>query len=99
MSVFNGAKDVSPFASNNRTTGSPAEYKAIALGTNAYFGTYSVDEAAKTFTLNIEGATFPNWVGQEQKRAFEIKDDVMTYGSTTGSRGEGSVALVWKKVR
>jgi hypothetical protein len=29
----------------------------------AYFGTYTVDEAAKTVTYHIERATFPQWDG------------------------------------
>lgn len=44
----------------------------------AYFGTYSVvSEQDKTVSLRIEGTTFPNWVGQEQKRVMSVTGDTM----------------------
>lgn len=32
----------------------------------AYFGTYTIDEAAKTYTIHIERCTFPQWDGGER---------------------------------
>jgi hypothetical protein len=45
----------------------PEENKAIMEGSIAYFGTYTVDEAAKTISMRVETSTFPNQVGTEQK--------------------------------
>jgi hypothetical protein len=36
-----------------------------------YFGTYTVDEAAKTLTYHIEGSTFPRWDGTDRKETIE----------------------------
>ena len=47
-------------ASNNRTTATPEENKAIVGGSLTHFGTISVNTADKTFTFKIETATFPN---------------------------------------
>jgi hypothetical protein len=34
----------------------------------AYYGTYSLNEADKTITVRLEGSTFANLLGGEQKR-------------------------------
>jgi hypothetical protein len=39
--------------------------------TLGYFGTYTIDEAAKTLTYHIEGATFPRWDGKDRKETIE----------------------------
>ena len=36
----------------------------------AYFGTYTVDEAAKTLTFKIVAASFPGWDGTDQTRSI-----------------------------
>ena len=50
-------KALPKFASNNRQAGTPEENKAFVQGSLAYFGTYSVDEAAKTVTVHIESCS------------------------------------------
>ena len=47
-------------ASNNRTTATPEENKAIVQGSITHFGTISVNAADKTMTFKIETSTFPN---------------------------------------
>jgi hypothetical protein len=41
----------------------------------AYWGTYSVDEAAMTLHLHLDGSVRPGWVGGNQHRKFEFPDD------------------------
>jgi hypothetical protein len=55
MSVQIIAADRSKSASNSSRT--PVEQEI------GYFGTYSVDEAAKTVTYHIERCSFPQWDG------------------------------------
>jgi hypothetical protein len=43
-------------ASNNRLAGTAEDNKAIIAGTLALFGTYSVNEAKRTLTFNIEAS-------------------------------------------
>jgi lipocalin-like protein len=64
--------DLPEFASNNREAGTPEENKAVAQGSIAYFGTYSVNETDKTITTHIESCTFPNWNGTDRKLSFNI---------------------------
>src|ERR1041384_8521400 len=60
--------DVPKFAANNVTQGTAEENAAVVKGVIANFGTWSVDEATKTLTTNVEASTYPNLNGGNQKR-------------------------------
>ena len=62
--------DLPKYASNNRAKGTADEYKTIAMGSVANFGTYSVEEANKTFTISYDGSTFPNRKGAKETSTF-----------------------------
>jgi hypothetical protein len=64
--------DLPKFACNNREAGTPEENKAAMQGSIAYFGTYSVSDTDKVITFHIEGSTFPNWKGTDQKRLLKF---------------------------
>ena len=55
--------DLPRLASNDRLKPTAEEAMAIALGTIAYFGTYTVDEASKAVSLKIDGTTLVNQLG------------------------------------
>jgi hypothetical protein len=86
------------FASNNRGQGTDEENKAAVAGSVAYFGTYSVDDATKTLVTRIEGSTYPNLEGQEQKRIItSLTADELQYvnpSTSIGTRGEAT----WKRL-
>ena len=48
----------------NRLSATADEYKATMLGSLAYFGTSSVNEADKTVIFHTEGSTFPHSEGK-----------------------------------
>src|SRR5712692_4469985 len=52
--------DLPKIASNNPSTPTPEEAKAIVGGAIGYFGTYTVDETSKIITLRIESSSYPN---------------------------------------
>ena len=85
-------------ASNNRTTATPEENKAIVQGSLTHFGTLSVNAADKTMTFKIETATFPNFDGTEQKRPFTVTGDELTF-TVAAASGGGTVTAVWKRVK
>ena len=64
--------DLPRIASNNRLAGTDADNRAIVHGTLALFGTYTVDEAKKSLTFNIEGSTYPNLAGRAQTRTIDL---------------------------
>jgi hypothetical protein len=84
------------FASNNRTTGTADENKAVVTGSNAFFGAYTLNEADKTLTLRVEGSTFPNLEGTTQKRTITslTAGDELTW-SNPATKGE----VAWKSVK
>ena len=85
-------------ASNNRTTATPEENKAIVQGSLTHFGTLSVNAADKTMTFKIETATFPNFDGTEQKRPFTVTGDELTF-TVAAASGGGTVTAVWKRAK
>lgn len=90
--------DVSKFASNNRLAGTPEENKAAVQGSIAYFGTYSCNAADKSCMVHIEGSSFPNWVGVDQKRLLTLSGDELREANSAPSTGTGSAQVVWKRV-
>jgi Lipocalin-like domain len=91
--------DLPKFSSNNREMGTPDENKAVVQGSIAYFGTYSVSEEDREFIVHVEGSTFSNWVGTDQKRVFAITGDELKYTNSNRSGGAGTALVVWKRAK
>ena len=91
--------DLPKIASNNRTTGTPEENKAVAAGSIAYFGTYEVNDADKLLTMHLEGSTFPNWAGTDQKRTVDLSGDELKFINKNPSMGQGVVTVTWKRIK
>jgi hypothetical protein len=88
------------FKSNDRLTGTAEENQETVRGSIAYFGTYTVDPRDSTLVVfRIEGSTFPNWEGAEQKRVLRISGDEMNYTNPTISTGAGIARLVWRRLK
>jgi len=87
------------FMANNRLQGTPDDNAATAQGTVSSFGTYSVDEAKKTYTLRIEGSSYPNQEGTEITRPFTIIGDELTATNPTPTVGGPPSQLVWRRIK
>lgn len=89
------------FASNDKNQGTAEENQALVRGSNSHFGRYSVNETDRTLTFHIDQASFPNWEGTEQKRAFTLVGDELTYTVPTPTTG-GTAAVgevKWRRAR
>jgi hypothetical protein len=51
-------------------------------GYEASFGTFDVDERARTFTFHVEGALVRSLIGRELPRIFELSEDRLVVTST-----------------
>jgi hypothetical protein len=90
--------DLQKYASNSRTQGTPAEHKATVEGSLSYFGTYSV--SGTDLILHVDGSTYPNWIGTDQKRVnLSVTGDDLKYTNTAPSGGGAALPLVWRRVK
>ena len=92
--------DAPKLASKDTSRPTPEEAMAIASGSIAYTGTYTVDEATKTIHANVETSTFPNLVGAPNQRRVvtSINAGEMKF---TNPRTPAGVTLefVWKRAK
>ena len=96
--IINVNPDIPKFASNNRAQGTAAENKAVVEGSIAHYGTYSYDAANKVINLKIEGSTYPNWAGTEQKRTIiTFAGDDLKWSVVASIGGTGEVG--WKRLK
>jgi lipocalin-like protein len=90
--------DAPKYVSNDNSRPSPDEAMAVASGSIAYTGTYTVDESSRTIHANIETSTFPNLVGAPNQRRIVtfISASEMKF---TNPRTPAGVTLefVWKR--
>jgi hypothetical protein len=90
--------DLPKFASNNAMTGTPEENRAIVQGTNATFGTWSIDDQDGALVSQIEGSTFPGWDGQRQRRTLSITGDELRM-CVGGAQIGGTACAIWKRAK
>jgi hypothetical protein len=84
-------------AASSRADVTPEYYKAIAQGVVANFGTWSVNEADKTLTRQMEGALFPNTEGTEQKFSVSLTGDELKLVPTATSAA--AYGTVWRRAK
>ncbi len=63
----------------------------------SYFGTFEIDDIHQIVSHRITGASFPNWVGSMQKRAYQLAGNLLTLQS---EYMDNSVQILkWRKCR
>ena len=91
--------DLPQIASKNPSTPTPEEAKAIVSGAIGLAGTYTVDEASKTITLRVEGSSFPNQIGSDQKRVItSLTADELRFQNPTAITG-GVISYVLRRAK
>jgi len=88
--------DLPKIASNNPNTPTPDEANAIAKGSVAYFGSYTVDDATKTIDLRVESSTFPNLIGEQKRKITALTGDDLKY---TNAVDAGPIDIALKRAR
>ncbi|WP_426013120.1 lipocalin-like domain-containing protein [Caulobacter sp. DWR2-3-1b2] len=86
------------FALADKRKGTAAEFESAVLGSSTHYGTVTIDAPAHVLTFRIEGASYPNWEGTEQKRRYELKGEELSYQVPAAADGTIPIS-VWKRVR
>ena len=89
------------FASNNAEQATQAEAKSAFEGYGAYFGTYEVNETEGYVVHHVEGSVFPNYVGTDQKRFFELSGDQLVLKPPPRQVGseQHTTRVTWQRVK
>ena len=95
LQIFRG--DRPRFAADAKAKGSPEEYRAAVMGSSTHYGTLAIEPAKHQLVFHIEGASFPNWEGQTQTRAFELHGDTLSYRVPPRPNGDVPVS-VWRRI-
>jgi len=92
--------DGSPVWGTNRMQTTPAEDKATVQGAIAYFGTYTVNEADRSYTNHVDGSSYPNWNGTDLKQVVEsITADELKIRNPAPSYGGPPTLLTYRRVK
>jgi hypothetical protein len=87
------------FAANSRVKGTTEENQAVVKGSLAWFGSYKIVNAKEQMVIfNIEGSTYPNWTGEEQKLIMTVTGDEMKVINPSAAIG-GKGYPTWKRVK
>ena len=88
-----------PKLSGDRIRSTPEESMAVARGVLSLYGSYSVNEAERFFTLKIERSSYPNQNGTEAKRVIQSLNATELKFSTPVRLAGGQNNFVWKRVK
>jgi hypothetical protein len=71
------------------------DMRAILTGFIAYFGTFDIDESARTVIHHVQACLIPSWVGTDLRRTYEFAGgDQLTL---TASSDRVVTRLVWQR--
>jgi Lipocalin-like domain len=95
MSAQLARRQLPRFASNDWRQAAGGEKGQAWSSYFGYFGTYSIDEEAKTVEHHIEGSWFPNLVGTTEKRRYRFDGGQLLLDAETAW---GKVHIIWEKI-
>lgn len=73
FSLFQSRSSLPRIEANDRAKATAEEAKSIVASSIAYYGTYTIDEAAKEMVLNLAASTYPNVASiPNQKRVVTL---------------------------
>jgi hypothetical protein len=101
MSAHVMRKDRPVFAANDPGRGTDAEVRAAFEGHISYFGTYTVDRQKQTVTHHVVGASYPNWIGNDQLRYYKFDGPRLVLSTPPFvERGQSlRYVLMWERIQ
>jgi hypothetical protein len=78
-----------------------AEVRAAFEGHVSYFGTYTIDRQKQTVTHHVRGASYPNWIGNDQLRYYKFDGTRLLLSTPPLVRGGQpfEYALIWERIQ
>jgi hypothetical protein len=78
------------------------DYSVVVVGVGsagaiAYFGRFTLDEAAGVLSLHVDASNRAGAAGRDQKRLVQLDGDALTLRNDHVSHSLGGVTLVWKR--
>ena len=95
MMVVIMRQEIKKFNSENPFQGTPDEIVPAYNGFLAYYGTYKILADSNLIIHNLRACSFPNWVGQNQRRRFAFRNNQLIL--TTPAISSVQFQLTWEK--
>ena len=88
------------FAAGDQSAGTTEEVQAAVQGYGAYYGQCDIDTEQGTLTTLVQGSLFPNWVGSEQVRFYELDGNRLTLKTPPIPFGDDAFTgeLTWERL-
>jgi hypothetical protein len=85
----------------NRVDAPAEQYKAVAQGFAANFGTWSVNAADRTITRHYEGALLPNYEGRDVDNSVSVAGDELRLIDPNPPDGfdQGRMVTLYRRVK
>ena len=99
FSVIMMTSSLPKFTAGSRIKGTTEENQAVVKGSLVWFGSYKIADAKEHIVVfTIEGSTFPNWAGEEQKLFMNVEGDEMKVINPAAAIG-GKGYPTWKRIK
>lgn len=85
------------FHAGDKAKGTPDEYEAAVMGSSTHYGTLRIEPDRDVLVFHIQGASFPNWEGQDQRRQYELDGSVLSYRVAPRPNGDVPIS-VWRRI-
>jgi hypothetical protein len=88
--------DLPKYAEAKRADGTPEEFKATALGSLGFFGTYSV--MGTNLIRHVDASSYANLVGTDQKLGnLTVSGDELKWTNPSAPGSGDSIVVTWKR--
>ena len=100
FSLFQSRAEIPKIAANDRAKATPEEAQTIIANSIAYYGTYTIDEASKTMTVNVTASTYANVAAiPNQKRMITLlTPDDLKFDNPRTPNGM-TLRTAWKRAK
>jgi len=95
MSAQVAASGLDPLADADPREATPEEAGRAWRNYVGYWGTFTVDAEAGVVIHAVEGAWFPNWIGQRQVRQYHFSGNTLTLEADSPA---WHARLIWRRI-